>query len=127
MTVARSVSEVLAEHVTLEVECIDRMFLNVYVPNLQFVGGVVWFLREHRGHRFASSVLLEPISRAFVADLHRFARQEGVPMVDFAKGQRKDDVAHEFLADFEGDEGCCSSGGLKSARRCSAPRSAATR
>ena len=43
MTVARSVADVLAEHVTLEVECIDRMYLNVYVPKLQFVerGGVV--------------------------------------------------------------------------------------
>ena len=74
MTVARSVSDVLADHVTLEVECIDRMFLNVYVPKLQFVSGVVSFLRQHRGHRFASSALLEPISRAFVDDLRRFAR-----------------------------------------------------
>jgi len=32
MTVARTVADVLAEHVTFEVECIDRMFLNVYVP-----------------------------------------------------------------------------------------------
>jgi hypothetical protein len=105
MTVARSVSEVLAAHVTLEVECIDRLYLNVYVPKLQFVGGVVSFLRQHRGHPFASSALLEPISRAFVADLHRFARGQGVPLVDFAKGGRKDDVAHEFLARFDGDEG----------------------
>ena len=48
---------------------------------------------------------MEPISRAFVAELHRFARDQGVPLVDFAKGQRKDDVAHEFLAGFDGDEG----------------------
>jgi hypothetical protein len=105
MTVARSVSDVLADHVTLEVECIDRMYLNVYVPKLQFVGGVVSFLRQHRGHQFASSALLEPISRAFVEDLRRFARDQGVPLIDFAKGQRKDDVAHEFLAGFEGEEG----------------------
>lgn len=36
MTLPRSVSDVLAEHVTLEVECIDWMYLNVYVPGLQF-------------------------------------------------------------------------------------------
>src|SRR5918994_1816783 len=105
MTVPRSVADVLADHVTLEVECIDRMFLNVYVPKLQFVNGVVSFLREHRGHRFASSALLEPISRSFVAELHKFTRDRGVPLVDFAKGERKDDVAHEFLAGFEGNEG----------------------
>ena len=35
MKVARSVAEVLAEHTTLTLECIDRMYLNVYVPLLQ--------------------------------------------------------------------------------------------
>jgi hypothetical protein len=105
MTVARSAAEVLADHVTLEVECIDRLYLNVYVPKLQFTNGVVHFLRGHRGHRFASSALLEPISRAFVAGLHRFIKDQGVDMVDFAKGQRKDDVAHEYLSRFEGTEG----------------------
>ncbi|MHC4997062.1 MAG: hypothetical protein ACYTGQ_18640, partial [Planctomycetota bacterium] len=103
--VPRSVAEVLAEHVTLEVECIDRMYLNVYVPKLQFVNGVVSFLRGHRGHQFASSALLEPISRRFVADIHRFVKEQHVPLVTFAKGQRKDDVAQEHLARFEGDEG----------------------
>ncbi len=105
MTLPRSAADVLGEHVTLEVECIDRMYLNVYVPKLQFVGGVVFFLRQHRGQPFASSALLEPISRDFIAGLYRFAADEGVPIVDFAKGQRKDDLAHDFLAGFEGDEG----------------------
>ena len=105
MTLPRSVADVLADHVTLEVECIDRMYLNVYVPKLQFTNGVVWFFRHHRGHRFASSVLMEPIASAFIAGIHRFAKDEGVHLVDFAKGQRKDDVAHEYLARFEGGEG----------------------
>jgi len=39
MTLPRSVSEVIAEHVTFEVECIDRMYLNVYVPGLQYAAG----------------------------------------------------------------------------------------
>jgi hypothetical protein len=30
MSLARSVAEVLDQHVTLELECIDRMYLNVY-------------------------------------------------------------------------------------------------
>jgi len=63
MTIARSVAEVLAEHVTFEVECIDRMYLNVYQPKLQHVAGVVWFLRGHLGHRFASSALMDPITK----------------------------------------------------------------
>ena len=38
MSIPRSVAEVLREHVVLEVEAIDRMYLNVYVPHLQSVG-----------------------------------------------------------------------------------------
>ena len=45
MTVARSVSDVLADHVTLEVECIDRMYSTCTCRSLQLVGGVVSFLR----------------------------------------------------------------------------------
>jgi len=101
MTVARSVADVLADHVTFEVECIDRMYLNVYQPRLQHVGGVVWFLRGHLGHRFASSVLMDPITKGFVAAIHRFAERQEIPWVDFVKGQRKDDVAHAYLAEFE--------------------------
>ena len=74
MSVPRSVAEVLADHVTLEVEGIDRMYLNVYVPRLQRELGVVGFLRFHRGHQFVSSALMDPISKAFVAALTDFAR-----------------------------------------------------
>ena len=42
MTLPRSAAEVLESHVTLEVECIDRMYLNVYVAQFQRIGGVVW-------------------------------------------------------------------------------------
>jgi hypothetical protein len=35
MSIARSVAEILSEHVTLQLESIDRMHLNVYVPRLQ--------------------------------------------------------------------------------------------
>ena len=62
----------------LEVECIDRMYLNVYQPRLQFCEGVVSFLRHHRGQPFASSALLEPISQEFIAGLYRFAHDQRV-------------------------------------------------
>ncbi len=41
MTLPRSAADVLAGHVTLKVECIDRMYLNVYQPRLQHVEAVV--------------------------------------------------------------------------------------
>ena len=39
MNMARTAAEVLTEHTTLELECIERMYLNVYVPMLQTGGG----------------------------------------------------------------------------------------
>lgn len=105
MMIPRSVADVLDKHVTLEVECIDRMYLNVYVPKLQFVNGVVSFIRNHRGHRFASSALLEPISREFTAGIHRLVKDQDVPLVHFSKSQRKDDVTQEHLKRFKGTEG----------------------
>src|SRR5215831_12241745 len=67
MTLPHSVSEVLRDHVVLESESIDRMYLNVYVPQLQRVGGVVWYLRGHLGQRFASTATVAPKTVAFVA------------------------------------------------------------
>jgi hypothetical protein len=105
MTLARSVADVLGHHVTLEVESIDRMYLNLYVPKLQYEMGVVGFFRGHRGATFASSALMDPITKDFVADIHRFVKDQSVDLVTFEKDQRKDDIAHEYLASFSGDEG----------------------
>lgn len=43
MSLARTVAEVLQDHVTLEVEGIDRMCLNVYIPQSQREQGVAGF------------------------------------------------------------------------------------
>jgi hypothetical protein len=105
MSVSRSVAEILSQHVTLEIEGIDRMYLNVYVPALQRAGGVASFFRFHRGHQFASSALMDPITQAFIAQMEQFAKQEHVPIVRFEKGQRKDDVAAAYRKTFTSAEG----------------------
>ena len=51
MTIARSVADVLRDHVVLEYEAIDRMYLNVYVPTLQTVGGTCGFIGASGLHR----------------------------------------------------------------------------
>lgn len=48
MTLPRSVADVLTSHVTLELECIDRMYLNVYQPKLMYESGIVGFFKGHR-------------------------------------------------------------------------------
>jgi len=105
MSVPRSVAEILRQHVTLELESIDRMYLNVYVPQLQRERGVVAFFRYHRGHPFASSALMEPISQAFIRAIEAFATREGVPLFTFSPGQKKDAVMAEHLARFPAQAG----------------------
>src|SRR5215831_20033304 len=63
------------------------------------------FFREHRGQPLASSALMAPMSRGFVAELDRFAARHRLPVVLFAKGQRKDDVMAEHLRRFAAEEG----------------------
>src|SRR5664279_2418748 len=55
MTVARTVADVLTEHTVFEVECIDRMYLNVYQPKLQYATGIIGYLRERLDMRIAST------------------------------------------------------------------------
>jgi hypothetical protein len=55
MSLPRTVAEVFSEHVTLTVEGIDRMYLNVYQLWLQTDCGVAAVFRFHRGETFASS------------------------------------------------------------------------
>ena len=46
MTIPSSAADVLSGHVSLEVECVDRMYLNLYVPKLQYEFGVLGSLRD---------------------------------------------------------------------------------
>lgn len=105
MTLPRTVSDVVSEHVVFEVECIDRMYLNVYVPQLQYAAGLVGYVHRQLGLPIASTAPLGQITDAFSAAVRRFARDQRVPWVDFVKGQRKDDVAQQYLAEFTEQEG----------------------
>jgi len=103
--VRQSVAEILAEHVTFELEAIDRMYLNAYVPSLQTGAGFVYFLRTQLQAPVASTVMVAPMSQRFVQALERFAETEGVDLVTFERGERKDDVAQRYLAAFDQEEG----------------------
>src|SRR5580693_6950069 len=103
--ITQSVADILGRHVKLAVEGIDRMYLNIYVPQLQSERGVVRFFREHRGQPLPSAALMSPMSRHFVAKLERFVAQHEIPLVQFRKGQRKDTVMAEYLGKFHQQEG----------------------
>jgi hypothetical protein len=90
-------ADVVAGHVTLDISCLDRLYLNGYVPRLQTPGGVVWFFHEHRGKPIVSPALFEPIGEKFRADMRDWAQANGVPVVRFRAGERKADVMAPYL------------------------------
>lgn len=101
MTLPRSVADVVSRHVLFEIESIDRMYCNLYVPQLQRVEGLLAFIHGHLGQPIASTSVIAPMSRDFTGRLAAFAAALGIPCIDFARGQRKDDVMHEYLAAFQ--------------------------
>ena len=105
MKVARSVAEVLSQHTTLALECIDRLYLNVYVPVLQRAAGAAYFFRKMRGAAVPSSVLMAPITQRFVNAIKGYAERNGIDIVSFRRGERKDDRTQEYLRKWSGGEG----------------------
>src|SRR4051794_22912265 len=104
MTLPRTAADVLARHVLFEIELIDRLYLNLYVPELQRVGEVVGLLTRHPGFEIPSTAGIAPRSKAFADAIKRSAAELRVRLVDCGKGQRKDDVLHEYLARSDGTE-----------------------
>jgi hypothetical protein len=76
-----NINEVLDGHVSLEVECVDRMLLNAYVPNLQVGGQVVLFLCGHLGNPVPSPALFSQIGNRFVRGVKAFAADHGIPIL----------------------------------------------
>jgi hypothetical protein len=104
----------------LEVEGIDRMYLNVYQSRLQHGKGVAGFFRFHRGEAFATALVMSRMTRQFVARIERFVRDNDIPLISFTKGQRKDDVALSHYAKFDREEGVVFVG--KAQEKASVPR-----
>ena len=100
-----NIDTILREHVTLQLECIDRLYLNGYQPRLQTDLGVRCFLLGHRGNKIASPALLGEMTRRFVRAMEAFAARYRIPIVLFERGQRKEDVAKARFASFKRQEG----------------------
>jgi hypothetical protein len=83
-----NINDVLDGHVALELQCLDRLYLNGYVANLQVGGQVVRFLTEHLGHPVPSPALFEKIGNRFRRDVDAFAKTRGLPVLRLKKPDR---------------------------------------
>jgi hypothetical protein len=90
-------ADVLVGHVSLDLECLDRIYLNGYVPNLQVGGQVVQFLAM-RGFPIPSPVVVGRIGDQFRRSVRSFADINQIPMIKFGKGERKIERMRRYLA-----------------------------
>jgi hypothetical protein len=84
-----TVPELLDGHTVLDIECLDRLYLNGYVPTLQVAGQIVTFLHDHLGMPIASPAVFEQIGTRFRQAVARFAEYNDIPVVKFKQGIRK--------------------------------------
>jgi len=91
-----TIKSILDEHVTLTVECLDRLYLNGYIPRLQTEGALLSFLTRHRHCPVASPALLGQITQDYVRQVEAYIQKHQIPVVSFKKGDRKDKIARKL-------------------------------
>ena len=69
-----NVQEIIRDHVSLSITCIDRLYVNGYMPGLQTSGQLCDFLRKHLGHPIPSPALFRPIHDRFIERLVEVVR-----------------------------------------------------
>jgi hypothetical protein len=91
-----TIASLLRDRVTLQVRSVDRLFLQAYVPRLMTSFQVVRFLLD-RGYSIPSPALLAKIGRAYVAAIDRYAADNAIPVLRFAKGESKEQIARRYF------------------------------
>ena len=91
-----NIPELLSGHVTLEVECLDRLYLNGYIGKLATSGGLVTFMREQLGKPIPSPVVLGQVTEKFREAVKTKAERDEIPIYQFDHKERKDDVANQM-------------------------------
>lgn len=100
-----NVAEIIKDHVTLEVRCLDRLYLNGYIPRLQTSGGVIDFLVRACKQKIASPAIFGQLTTAFKDALRAWADAHQIPWIEFRKGERKDTVVQRYRDRFTRSQG----------------------
>jgi hypothetical protein len=91
-----TVNDVLDGHVRLDLACLDRIYLNGYLAQLQVGGQVVQFLR-HQGFPVPSPACLQQIGDVFRCSVASFAEANHIPLVRLKAADRNIEVMRRYL------------------------------
>src|SRR5262252_1251000 len=79
MATISDLDQVLDQHMVLDLQCLDRIYLNAYVPTLQVGGQVVTFLTRHLGYPIPSPALFANLGNDVRKAVKTFARRHAIP------------------------------------------------
>jgi hypothetical protein len=91
-----TINDVLDGHVSLDLDCLDRLYLHGYLAQLQVGGQVIQFL-THRGFRVLSAACLQQIGDGFRRRVRSFAEANGIPVVMLKAADRNIEVTRPYL------------------------------
>ena len=97
MATVSDLDQLLDQHLVLDLQCLDRIYLNAYVPTLQVAGQVVTFLTHQLGYPIPSPALFANLGNDFRKAVKTFARRHGILLFQFKKRQRKIDAMRPYL------------------------------
>jgi len=117
MSITQSVEEILSQHVSFEIESIDRMYLNLYMSGVQSERGTAHFFLKHRKKSVATAHLMSQMTHTFLQKINDFAQKHSLDIITFEKHTRKDDIAKQYLANFPDRHGVLFIG--KAQEKCS--------
>src|SRR6266850_2174141 len=100
-----NIHAIIRDHVLLSITCLDRLYVNGYLPSMQTSGQLCYFLREHLGNPIPSPALFAPLNDRYVRAVRQFAEDRKIPIVHFERGQSKDDIAAQYRSRFHRAEG----------------------
>ena len=67
------------------------------MPHLQTAGWCARFLREQRGFGYPSSRAFGEVGKAYETAIRNFAKQNAIPVIRFAKGDNREEIARPYL------------------------------
>src|SRR5205823_2463825 len=76
----------------------------MYLSIFEIIEGALRFIRQQRRSKVLSTTAVEPMTRGFVRSIEQFAQDNEIPIVNFEKGQRKDDMATKRRSEFRQSE-----------------------
>ncbi len=92
-----NLNELQEGHISYELSCFDRIYLNLRLPLLCTLGGISLFIRKILGEKLPLVSVFKPFRDQFVENIETFAKDNGLGIHRFANNENKEEIAQQHL------------------------------